>query len=66
MEVNSSSGGKNQLMEHPWETRYVFWMAIRGEDKAVVLQMLLERGIDGELLHLCSAVVLGAAVGISG
>ena len=40
---------------------------IRGEeDKAVVLQISLERDINGELLCLCSAIGLGTAVGVSG
>lgn len=43
------------------------WTTIRGEeDKAVVLRISLERDINRELLCLYSAVVLGAAVGLSG
>lgn len=46
---------------------YMVWTTIRGEeDKAVVLQISLERDINTELLRLYSAVVLGAAVGLSG
>jgi len=39
-------------------------MTFGEEDKAVVFKITLEREINGELLCLCSAVVLGAAVGV--
>lgn len=41
-------------------------MTIREEDKVVVLQLSLERDINGELLCLCSAILLGTAVGFLG
>lgn len=43
------------------------WMSMRGgKDKAALLQISLGRDTTGELLCLCTASLLGAALGVSG
>lgn len=62
--INSMEWVENQVMdlEHLWGMWNVFWLIVREEESAGVLQILLERDIDEELL--CAGVLRVAVWGL--